>query len=55
MEEVFGRTPEYNSVIIRLADRDDWAAASEKLLAGGTVQMISSDAELVDQYKKCDR
>ena len=50
-EEVFGRTPEYNSVIIRLADRDDWAAASEKLLAGGTVQMISSDAELVDQYK----
>lgn len=50
-EEVFGKAPEYNSVIIRLADRDDWAAASEKLLAGGTVQMISSDAELVDQYK----
>lgn len=50
-EEVFGKAPEYNTVIVDLADRDDWAAASEKLLAGGTVQMISSDAELVDQYK----
>ena len=50
-EEVFGKAPEYNTVIVDLADRDDWAAASEKLLAGGTVQMISSDAELVEQYK----
>ena len=50
-EEVFGKAPEYNAVIVDLADRDDWAAASEKLLAGGTVQMISSDAELVEQYK----
>ena len=50
-EEVFGKAPEYNTVIVDLADRDDWAAASEKLLAGGTVQMISSDEELVEQYK----
>ena len=50
-EEVFGKALEYNTVIVDLVDRDDWAAASEKLLAGGTVQMISSDAELVEQYK----
>lgn len=28
-EEVFGKAPSYNSVIIDLTDRDDWAAASE--------------------------
>ena len=49
-EEVFGKAPSYNSVIIDLTDRDDWAAASEKLLAGGTVQMVSSDAEMLAQY-----
>ena len=49
-EEVFGKAPEYNSVIVDLVDRDDWQAASEKLLAGGTVQMVSSDAELLAQY-----
>ena len=49
-EEVFGKAPEYNSVIVDLTDRDDWQAASEKLLAGGTVQMVSSDAELLAQY-----
>ena len=41
---------EYNAVIVGLANRDDWAATSEKLLAGGTVQMVSSDAELLAQY-----
>ena len=49
-EEIFGKAPEYNAVIVDLADRDDWAATSEKLLAGGTVQMVSSDAELLAQY-----
>ena len=49
-EEVFGKAPEYNAVIVDLANRDDWAATSEKLLAGGTVQMVSSDAELLEQY-----
>lgn len=49
-EEVFGRAPEYNAVIVDLTDRDDWKAASEKLLAGGTVQMVSSDAEMLEQY-----
>lgn len=49
-EEVFGKAPSYNTVIIDLTDRDDWAAASEKLLAGGTVQMVSSDAEMLAQY-----
>ncbi len=49
-EEVFGNAPEYNSVIVDLVDRDDWQATSEKLLAGGTVQMVSSDAELLAQY-----
>ena len=49
-EEIFGKAPEYNAVIVDLEDRDDWAATSEKLLAGGTVQMVSSDAELLAQY-----
>ena len=49
-EEIFGKAPEYNAVIVGLANRDDWAATSEKLLAGGTVQMVSSDAELLAQY-----
>lgn len=49
-EEVFGWAPEYNAVIVDLTDRDDWKAASEKLLAGGTVQMVSSDAEMLEQY-----
>ena len=49
-EEIFGKAPEYNSVIVDLVDRDDWKAASEKLLAGGTVQMVASDAEMLEQY-----
>ena len=49
-EEIFGKAPEYNSVIVDLVDRDDWKVASEKLLAGGTIQMVASDAEMLEQY-----
>ena len=49
-EEIFGAAPAYNSVIINLTDPDNWKAVTEMLLAGGTVQMVSSDAEMLEHY-----
>ena len=50
-EEIFGEVPEYNSVIINLTDPAQLHEFSAELIAGGTIQMISSNADLLDQYK----
>lgn len=48
--EIFGDEPEYNSVIINLADYSNWSETAEKLLEEGTVKMVTSNSEMLEQY-----